>query len=41
MDDNKLLELSDECNANFLITGNTNDFTMTKFKKTKIVTPSE
>lgn len=40
-DDNKLLELADECKADFLITGNTNDFTIKKYKRTKIVTPRE
>jgi putative PIN family toxin of toxin-antitoxin system len=40
-DDNKFLELANESKANFLITGNTNDFTMKKFKKTFIVTPKE
>jgi len=40
-DDNKLLELAAESKANYLITGNTNDFTMAKFKKTKILTPKE
>jgi uncharacterized protein len=40
-DDNKLLELADECKADFIITGNTNDFTMKKYKRTKIVTPKE
>ena len=40
-EDNKLLELVDECNADFLITGNKNDFTILKYKKTKIVTPNE
>ncbi len=40
-DDNKLLELTEECNADYLITGNTNDFTITKYKKTKIVSPKE
>jgi uncharacterized protein len=39
--DNKLLELVSESKADFLVTGNTNDFTMKKFKKTKIVTPKE
>ena len=39
--DNKLLELISECGADFLVTGNTNDFTMKRFKKTKIVTPRE
>ena len=41
LDDNKLLELADESKANFLITGNTNDFTMQKYKRTKIVSPKE
>ncbi len=40
-DDNKFLELADECKADFLITGNTNDFTIKKYKRTKIVTPKE
>ena len=40
-DDNKLLELSETCNADFLITGNTNDFTMQEYKGTKIITPKE
>jgi uncharacterized protein len=40
-DDNKLLELAGECKADFLITGNTNDFTIKKYKSTKIVTPKE
>ena len=40
-DDNKLLELADECKADFLITGNTNDFTIKKYKRTKIVTRRE
>ena len=39
--DNKLLELADECKADFLITGNTNDFTIKKYERTKIVTPKE
>lgn len=38
-DDNKFLELADECSANFIITGNTNDFTEENYKQTKIVTP--
>jgi uncharacterized protein len=41
IDDNKLLELAETSNANFLITGNTNDFTMKEYKETKIVTPKE
>ena len=40
-DDNKLLELAEESNADFLITGNTNDFTFRKYKQTRIVTPKE
>ncbi len=39
--DNKLLELAEECKADFLITGNTNDFTIKKYKSTRIVTPKE
>ena len=41
VDDNKFLELSETCNANFLITGNTNDFTMKEYKATKIVSPKD
>lgn len=41
IDDNKLLELAETCNADFLITGNSNDFTMRDYKSTKIVTPRE
>ena len=40
-DDNKLLELAETCNADFLITGNTNDFTMQTYKNTHIVTPKQ
>lgn len=39
VDDNKFLELSEISKASFLITGNTNDFTMKEYKETKIVTP--
>jgi len=39
--DNKFLELAATCNAHFLITGNTNDFTMSSFGHTRIVTPKE
>lgn len=41
MDDNKLLELAETCHADFLITGNTNDFTLCEYKGTRIVTPKE
>jgi len=37
--DNKLLELADESNADFLITGNNVDFTMTHYKNTQILSP--
>jgi putative PIN family toxin of toxin-antitoxin system len=40
-EDNKILELADECGADFIITGNTNDFTFPLYKQTKIVTPKE
>jgi putative PIN family toxin of toxin-antitoxin system len=39
--DNKFLELSETCKADFLITGNTNDFTMKEYKRTIIVTPKQ
>jgi uncharacterized protein len=40
-DDNMILELADECLADFVITGNTTDFTFPAYKQTKIVTPKE
>lgn len=40
-DDNMVVELADECFANFVITGNTTDFTFLIYKQTKIVTPRE
>lgn len=40
-DDNMVLELADECLADFVITGNTTDFTFPTYKLTKIVTPKE
>lgn len=40
-DDNMILELAQESNADFIITGNTNDFTISAYKNTKIVTPKE
>ncbi len=39
--DNRLLELAEACSADYLITGNTNDFTMTQYKETKILSPKE
>jgi putative PIN family toxin of toxin-antitoxin system len=40
-DDNKILELADVCTADYVITGNTNDFTFPTYKSTQIVTPKE
>ena len=40
-DDNMLLELADVCDADFIITGNTNDFIFPSYKATQIVTPKE
>jgi uncharacterized protein len=40
-DDNKLLELASECKADFLVTCNSTDFTIKKYKSAKIVTPKE
>ena len=40
-DDNKLLELADESNADFLITGNNVDFNMTHYKNTRVVSPRD
>ena len=39
--DNRLLELASESNADYIITGNTNDFTMSSFKGTKIISPKD
>lgn len=39
--DNRLLELAEASNADFIITGNTNDFKMKKYKMTRIVSPRE
>jgi hypothetical protein len=40
-DDNIIIELAEECKADFVITGNTTDFTFPSYKETKIVTPKE
>jgi putative PIN family toxin of toxin-antitoxin system len=40
-DDNKIVELAEACMADFIITGNTTDFTFPYYKQTKIVTPRE
>ena len=41
VNDNKFLELAYESKADFIITGNTNDFTMKDFKGTRIVNPKD
>ncbi len=38
---NRILELAKISKADFIITGNTNDFTMKTFGKTRILTPKE
>ena len=40
-DDNMILELADESLADFIITGNTADFTFSNYKETKIVSPKD
>jgi len=40
-DDNMILELADECLADFVITENTTDFTFPSYKLTRIITPKE
>ena len=40
-DDNKILELADVSLADFIITGNTTDFSFPYYKQTRIVTPKE
>jgi putative PIN family toxin of toxin-antitoxin system len=40
-DDNMLLELAQESRADYLITGNTNDFVISSHEQTRIVTPRE
>jgi putative PIN family toxin of toxin-antitoxin system len=39
--DNRLLELAQISRADYIITGNTNDFTMAFFENTKIVSPKD
>lgn len=39
IDDNMILELADKCAADFVITGNTTDFTFPMYKNTQIITP--
>jgi len=40
-DDNKFLELADICKADFLITGNINDFTFSRYNQTNIISPRD
>jgi len=40
-DDNMILELADVCSADYIVTGNTSDFTISAYKNTQIVTPRE
>lgn len=40
-DDNMILELAETCQADFIITGNANDFTFSSYQNTRIVTPKE
>lgn len=39
--DNRLLELAETSRLDYLVTGNTNDFTTTEYKGTKIISPKE
>jgi putative PIN family toxin of toxin-antitoxin system len=39
--DNKFLDLAYESKAHYLITGNRNDFSITQFEQTKILSPKE
>lgn len=41
LNDNKLLELAEITIADFLITGNTNDFTSETYKLTNMVNPKQ
>ena len=40
-DDNKFLELADICKAEYLITGNINDFTFPRYNQTDIISPKD
>lgn len=39
--DNRFLELAETCKADYLVTGNTKDFTMPQYKETTIVSPKD
>lgn len=40
-DDNMIIELADKCLADYIITGNSTDFTFPIYKNTKIISPKE
>ena len=40
-DDNMFIELAVEANANYIVSGNTNDFTFKEFRGISILTPKE
>lgn len=40
-DDNKFIELAVEADAGYIVTGNTNDFTIKEFRGIRIYTPKE
>ena len=40
-EDNIILELAAESSADYIVTGNTKDFTFTEFRQTKIVSPKQ
>jgi uncharacterized protein len=39
--DDMILGLAFECSADFIITGNTNDFTFSEFENARIVSPQD
>lgn len=40
-DDNKILEFAEESRADFIVTGNTNDFTFTHYPSSGVLSPKE
>ncbi len=40
-EDNKFIEVAEEANADFVITGNSKDFNIKNYKKTKILSPKD
>lgn len=41
LSDNKFINLAFDAKANYIITGNKNDFSISEFEQTKIITPKE